>query len=360
MSSAPGILEATFGRAPRTLAFEFEHSGPGTRHRPAPPVVRSMQRPTQRRRTAAYRRPIARSGFRSYGRRNWTAARRGTGRGAQGFLRRRTRIGQKTFSRRTNLPEIKRKELPSLERTYKTNIVGAGPDHLPIKGEIFVPAQYQEWFQGLGMDKITGTQVMLKNITGRLKISFEDNGVNNASWNFRLVTGFCKMGDFHPLADTSAIAGNPFPEGIVLNYGADTITTHVSNVLSDSVGNLSGVLHQTGGVDTRQLLVTGDERITSPWRTQTTVAGGAAVARPDIVRTFNWNCNKRMKLYQVTSEASAAAANVSGIHHYEPVNDPRPLIPFITLMCTNPEEHPEAQEFMPKMTFDSCSYWNDC
>ena len=314
-----------------------------------------MQRAPQRRRIFR-RRPIGQRGYRSYGQQNWTAARRGTGRGAQGFLRRGTRIGQKTYATRTNLPEIKRKELNSESVPWET--VGAGPTYTPVKGELFVPTQFQYWDQGIGMDKVTGTQVVLKNITGRMKLSFEDNGLNNRPWNFRLLIGFCKMGDFQSLEDTTSLGVNPFPEGVVLNYAVGAMRNHVLKVFNDSVGNQSGVLVTQGGVDTRQFVITGDQRFSANWHTESTIAGGDAVARPDIIRTFNWNCNKRLKLYPVSDKGSVAeaAADIK----YAPVNDPRGLIPFVAIMCTNINDHPEAQEYMPTITVDATSYWTDC
>lgn len=297
--------------------------------------------------------PIARSGYQQ---RNRRVNRRGTGRGAQGFIPRRRGIGQYPYSKRTNLPETKLKRVPPVVRQWETNAHDMA--YLPVKGELFVPGQYATWNQGIGLSNVTGTQALLKNITGRIKVHFEDDGVNNKPWNFRLVTGFCKMGEFKSLEDTSSLAVNPFPEGVVLNYADDTLQQHVTQVLRDSVGNLDGVLNAAGGIDSRLALITGDMRFQAPWETQATIAGGAAVSRPDIIKTFNWNCNKRVKLYPVSTTATVALA--AATHTYAPVNDPRPLIPFCMIFCTNVEDHPENQAAMPTLTFESCSYWSDC
>jgi hypothetical protein len=104
-------------------------------------------------------------------------------------------------------------------------------------------------------------------------------------------------------------------------------------------------------------VVTGDTRFSAPWESSYTIAGGTAVSRPNIIRSFNWNCNKRLKLYPVavgTTVNTAAAA-----YKYAPVNDPRTLIPFATIMCTNREDHSEAPNQMPTVQFDACSYFND-
>lgn len=351
-------------------------SQPTTPHRSPPPVVASQRRPTSRQRLVGAFTPMppqprrARQHFRpingaGYSRRRPAVNRRGSGRrGPQGIMSRRRGIGQYPYAKRTNLPETKLKRVAPIEKQWET-VEQNDMTFLPVKGETFVPQNYQYWNQGIGVSNVTGTQVILKNITGRLKIVFNNTSAHGQSiepWNFRLITGFCKMGDFHSLEDSSALAVNPFPEGVVLNYAADTLEQHVTKVLRDSIGNNDGVLTSYGGIDARQVVVTGDERFVSRWQTQSQTSGAAGddvvSARPNIIKQWNWNCNKRLKLFPTSPAATATTAAAN--YQYSPVNDPRPLIPFCIIMCTNVEDHTEVQAAMPELTFDSTAYWTDC
>ena len=129
--------------------------------------------------------------------------------------------------------------------------------------------------------------------------------------------------------------------------------------MSESIGNSQGDMTGSGNIDTKHMQITSHTSFSAPYLSDATGAGGAVQSRPDIIRNFNWNCNKRLKLFNVTPSGTAGAAAAANDWYLAPINEPRGLMPVAIIICTNTADHTEASAYLPQVTFDTTAHWND-
>lgn len=221
---------------------------------------------------------------------------------------------------------------------------------LPIVRATHVPPPFAVCFKGVDSSRFTGQRLFRKNLTSNFSVRFPDDMDNSGQPRMRVVAGYCKRSKHVALSST--VGTSEFPNGIQLNGSEGQLSSHVDQVIQQTVGR-KGVFDPRSAFPAKDFRIIYDKLHDLVNQSiETNPDGSVYRYKKDIDLTFNWQQNKMSTLIPVSTDATVAAS--AG---YQPLNAGE-WIPFITIFWVNNSEFDKGSD-RPHLNFTDNQYFLD-